>query len=218
MIFVVPFLLLPWAYYTGRSSLYLQRYMLPMMLGGILSVVPWAVRNCVVLGTLQPLGSHSGIFLGQLYQDSVTRAQGYWTFENDWSAESSVAADIRGIDREKALSLQGAQRAKQWIGRNLGKMPRVIWERLREFVWPSRRPDQKLLTLVMILAFALLRKSEEKTLYCLMLATTVAYTLVIVATTNDYAGRYFYTLFPIAMIALSIILETLVSKLRPKAS
>ena len=213
LIFLIPFSLCIWALHQGGARDCLRRVAAPMIVCGLLTLLPWGVRNCLVTKSFMPLGSHSGIFLGQLYQDSILEAGGYWTFENTWDPATSVPPDLTGVEREIALSKEGFARATTWIQEHRSEIPRLLWERIREFWWPERRPDQKALSLILLCASVLLLVTRERNLLALFCTVTVAYSLIIIVTTNDYAGRYFYTVFPLAAVGFALLLDSLGARL-----
>lgn len=196
LIFLVPMTLYFAARFLMREKSIFPQMMLASFVG-VITLTPWAIRNCIIHQSFMPLGSQAGIALGLHYQYSIKDSGGYWSFHSDWNIGSDIPTEIRGSTREAMNAKEGQKRAYQWILENYKSVPQITWERLREYWWPLRRPDQKLYVIICLLGLLLALKNGFHSQCIAALSFFVAQTFSLVLSTNDQLGRYLMICYPL---------------------
>jgi hypothetical protein len=115
------------------------------------TLLPWGVRNCLILGRPMPLGTQGAIELPAAWGDLAWELGGEWRSGHPVDfAEPDPDSDRSLPERELAAADAGVTRAKEWIARNPGKaLALVPMKIVREFT-PKTWSQAILLALAVI--------------------------------------------------------------------
>lgn len=142
-------------------------------------LLPWAVRNVLVLDRLMPLGTQGMMQLSAGFSEHAIRRRGVWNIESEVAVREDVAtAGMTRLETEIAVADESRRRAVAWIRAN--PMRAVVlgcqkcWQEYR-----PRAATEWLLTGCMILG-AITSLHQQSTRYLLLLhlinATSIAAT------------------------------------------
>jgi 4-amino-4-deoxy-L-arabinose transferase-like glycosyltransferase len=111
-----------------------------LVLGSFLAVsTPWMVRNCIVLGGFEPVGSMGPINLAGAYSHTALQMRGrYWCgtcglppeFQTDEFKKKPL------LEQEIALASHNRPRVLKWIAENPAKVPLLMYFKVRS-LWGS---------------------------------------------------------------------------------
>jgi hypothetical protein len=162
-------------------------------LAGIGVVVPWSVRNSLVLGRFSPLGTHGEQNLGAVYSDEAARRRGLWFNLDDVGFFPPEIDDTRpGPERELARAQKSRKAAVEWVRRNPLRVPELAVMRAWQLWQPRMHWDALIFGLA---AFGLVLwpvARERRVLVGLLVANTLA-----VAATWCVGGRFLVPLLPL---------------------
>src|SRR5262249_19457037 len=153
---------------------------------------PWMVRNCIVLGGVEPLGSMGPANLSAAYSNTAYERRGVWFsltatgFFDGFRTEEFNKKSL--IERDITRANYSRQRAYQWIAENPAKVPLLMYFKVKS-LWGIQSPaDAVLLFFALLgsLSYLLARPREALALLTLLAACTMA-----VAVTWDVGGGRF---------------------------
>jgi len=106
-----------------------------------LLLLPWMVRNCLVLNALMPLGTQGASQLSAAFSDAAWQAQGEWTnLEQTDFFDTVLEPSQTLLERELAMARYSSRQAKSWVlqhpGKSLALMVMKNLQELRPRSWP----------------------------------------------------------------------------------
>lgn len=175
----------------------------------LLVAAPWMIRNCVILGGFEPLGTMS-VDLPAGFSDKAVEEKGVWFNMYETRGAKTKPGEIRYYDRSPAegtslveqeliRSRRGKAEAARWVLQNPAKLPLLAVLK----IWSEWRPYGLRQTLLLIFAalgllFLLWRAPREAAVYfCILAACTLS-----IAITWSVGGRFIVPVLPV-VIALS---------------
>ena len=163
--------------------------------------VPWAVRNCLLLGEFRPTGTQTGIDLGVGYSDEIFLTGGRWTPEILHRILPGIDRFGLGYREENALSDQGLKLARQWVAVNWQKIPRLMWLKLESlWIFDSNPIDWIFLALLPV-GFIRFRNSPGR---WTLAAPIIGNSLAVALTHNHDMGRFLIPLHPLLIVWAAI--------------
>jgi len=170
--------------------------LLGLFLAGILLVsTPWMIRNCLVLGAVQPLGTMGTAYLPLGYSDAALYARGAWFDLDKARFFESVPVTGSNLENEKARARFGQSRAMDWIKQNPHLIPTLIVYK----IWHLWRPYAMRDTLMLVCAIfgALLLRSTRYGVVCIVL---LAANSLAVGLTWSVGIRFLVPLLPVQLM------------------
>lgn len=156
-------------------------------------VMPWSIRNSLLLGRFSPLGTHGQQNLAAAYSDEAVRQRGlwYWLDERNFFP-AAIDGSRPGLERELARSELSQKTAMEWIQRNPAKIPVLAFLRAWQ-LWQPRMYWDALILGLAVLGFACWPKVIDRWVFAaLLIANTLA-----VAVTWSVGGRFLVPLLPV---------------------
>lgn len=157
---------------------------------------PWMLRNCLLLGRLQPLGTMGGISMSAGYSDEAVAHRGVWFSLDQAGYFDQFPKDVWGLELEKSMSDYGSGVATRWMRQNPSKLPVLALMK----VWSEWRPRElkgaALLGFAALGFFILLSHHPRE---ALAFAGLVAACTLGVALTWSVMGRFLFPLFPVLL-------------------
>jgi hypothetical protein len=197
------------------------RRLLPAYAGAaLLTLMPWCVRNCLLLDAPMPLGTQGGHVLATKFvEDKI--GNGAWDpgqAARLWAKVKGKPSDYRyatlarefrtSLAVERDLAIEGRHAARAWLGRNWRLLPAVTWVTLR-----AHARGYGWLGLVAIawglVALALPETRRVAALGFVIIGTTA----LTVAFTVESRGRYSAPVRPVAYLVGSLGLTAVTSRL-----
>ena len=144
----------------------------------IVTMLPWAVRNVILLDRFAPLGTQGLMELAAGYSDAAWQHSGVWQNLSSSDVFADVALkDKTGVVRELAIADVSKAKAIEWVRSNPTKLPALAAMK----VYSEFRPYSRLQTLVLLLALtgaiASWHCMATRVLVGLLLTNAVAVTL-----------------------------------------
>ena len=105
----------------------------------LLLMLPWLIRNCIVLKEFSPLGTKGSITLMGGYCDAAYRAGGAWQVAPESQARANLVAKFgdslqtstqTNLELEKQLQHDSKIAVRQWIFANWSKLPLLMCMRV----------------------------------------------------------------------------------------
>jgi dolichyl-phosphate-mannose-protein mannosyltransferase len=111
---------------------------------------PWMIRNSIILGGFQPLGSQGSVNLVAAYSDIAVKHKGVWFQSKDVRVFESleIPTNATELEWEKEVGKLAFSMTKKWMHENFYKVPLLFAYRIRS-LWESG-------TSAMVLFFAAL--------------------------------------------------------------
>lgn len=95
---------------------------LAFLLAAGLTVLPWAIRNCQLLGRFAPLGLQGDAQLAAAFGDAALENGGRWTnLETSGFYDSVLQPGMTLLEREQAMADYGREQARAWVIANPGR-------------------------------------------------------------------------------------------------
>jgi len=187
----------------------------------LLMLVPWGVRNCLVLDALMPLGTQGGHVLAGKYVEDEIRGAATWNsgrVARLWAKRQGkpsgytygkLARELRtSLAMDRDVAMVGQQAAREWLRRNWRQLPAVALVSLRAHA----RGYGALGLAAVVCAFAGLAVPETRRVAAPALAV-MAVTALTVALTVEAHGRYGAPVRPVAYLAGSLGLTASMSRI-----
>ncbi|NQU10267.1 glycosyltransferase family 39 protein [bacterium] len=161
---------------------------------------PWMLRNCVVLGYFEPLGTMGDSSLAAAYSDEALAKKGVWfNLSRAGFFDGVLPPHASPAEHERVTAQYSRQQALAWIAHNPGKLPRLarlkaadLWRPTRG-LWPI-----PLLISAGLGALAALRAAPHTGITCLTFLT--ACTLAVAVTWSVGGDRFLVPVLPIVMV------------------
>ena len=202
-----------WSFFIALSLKNVSlRNRILLVLIAISVLLPWAVRNSVVLGRFAPLGSQGGIVMGMIYGPDTVRDGGNWTAasHNKFVLEmKSYRPELTGSEREAAVSLYGQERGMNWIKDHISAVPYLMVRRVFSLWWEDTMRSQKLLIIFALFGLITLQGRE---IWKLCFPIIIAHSFAIAVTCNypaqdaELHGRYLFVLHPFMLLCFGVSL------------
>jgi hypothetical protein len=156
-------------------------------------VVPWSIRDSLLLGRFSPLGTHGGQNLAAAYSDEAVRRGGLWFNLDETGFFPPAIDDTRpGPDRELARAAKSRAAAIDWARRNPLKLPLLAALRAWQLWQPRMHWDALILGLAALGLILWPVTADRRIFASLLLANTLA-----VAATWCVGGRFLVPLLPV---------------------
>jgi 4-amino-4-deoxy-L-arabinose transferase-like glycosyltransferase len=161
-------------------------------------LLPWGVRNSLLLGRFYPLGTQGAINLAAGYSDEAVANRGYWFSQHKAGLFDEVLSPGQSpLQRELAMAEDSSRRERQWLRLNAYKVPRLAYYRARS-LWQPRGIFQLGLLVGGALGFVLLAQLEFRAAFVflsLLAANTAA-----VAATWTVGDRFSVPVLPLMSV------------------
>lgn len=180
----------------------------------ILVVTPWMVRNCLVMGRIEPLPTNGRIGLVGAYCDASFENWGCFSSATLYKTMNSLAEDpalakalVR--EREAVAADRGQRQALAWIAQNWhSKLPLLMGMRclnhLQMYPWRSNNYyPYPLRLLVLILLVTSILTAAPGSLER-QVGLVLAVDLIVVAFTWAIEGRFLVPLWPILYLVIGL--------------
>lgn len=156
-------------------------------------ILPWSIRNSLLLGHLSLLGTHGQQNLAAAYSDEAVRQKGIWYRLDGVGFFPEAIDDSRpGIDRERARAAQSQHAALEWMKQNPLKVPFLMLMRVWQLWQPRMHWDALILGLAFLGYACWSNNSDRRIVAALLFANTAA-----VGVTWSVGGRFLVPLLPI---------------------
>jgi 4-amino-4-deoxy-L-arabinose transferase-like glycosyltransferase len=178
-----------------------RRYFLPGLVWMAVALVlpsPWFLRNCLMGGGLNPLGTQGGVGLAAGYHDEAVRARGSWSshaFPQVWAeylAEHPESKDVfnrlNPTQQEFFRSAVGQHAALNWVRANPDKLPLLFFDRVRTHWLRYFQLMDSVLFPILVLALLALWTRPTQPVSVALWAILAVNTLFVMMTYED-AGR-----------------------------
>lgn len=152
----------------------------------LLTTLPWAVRNVLLLDRFAPLGTQGLMELSAGYSDVAWQHHGVW--QNLSSSDFFADADLEGatgVARELAIADASKAKAGEWIRANTAKLPALAAMKVYSEFRPHNLVEALVLLLAAIGAVSSWRSTATRILVGLLLTNATA-----VALTWSVEGRF----------------------------
>jgi hypothetical protein len=191
---------------------------------GLLTLVPWCVRNGLVLDAVMPLGTQGGHSLAGRYGEDDPQAARWNSglVGRLWAERTGKSSDYPygRLDRQMRISLaverevaiMGQEAFRAWLPRNWRRLPSLAWVSLRAHA----RGYGPVALAALACALAGLALRETRGLAALGLAP-IATTALTVALTYEAHGRFGVPVRPVAFLLGSLTLAALPARLRARS-
>lgn len=182
----------------------------------------WWVRNCYVLGALQPLGTKGAITLLGGYCDEALEANGEWQFAPEKALRQRLESSIELrhatpedlIRLELAMGEMAAVQVKKWASENWQRLPSLIVQRVITEWNPYNGKALVLKLLALVGALWLLRVNR---IVLIWLAGPLAINTFFVGATYSVGGRFlvptYGPLYILAAFGMTVVLGWLADRL-----
>ncbi len=101
---------------SGKKLSVALRHGAVFTMAAFIIMLPWMVRNCVVLESFQPLGTQGAGQMSAAFSDIAWRTRGLWSnLETEGFYDEVLSSDMSLVEREKVIAAVSSQRAKEWI-------------------------------------------------------------------------------------------------------
>jgi hypothetical protein len=181
----------------GRRSLL-------MLCVALLVLMPWFVRNCIVLRAFMPLGTQGAINLPVGYSNKAISQDGIWSGGAKEYIFKCFTSQTKGVLRERDEARFGLAKAREWILSNPDLAAKLVCLKIISLWQPRSMYQVFLLMLVIIGLLILWRRKEATVLYGLLVANTFA-----VGLTWSVGGRFLIPVYPIIYSLAAIVLWSL---------
>lgn len=84
---------------------------------------PWMIRNSIILGGFQPLGSQGSVNLVAAYSDIAVKHKGFWFQSTDALKSLEIPANATDLEWEKGAANLAFSMTKKWMFENFYKVP-----------------------------------------------------------------------------------------------
>lgn len=197
-------LLLSWLLWSnGHSMRNILVTTMLFLLGLVLVVSPWAVRNIRVTGEFMPLGTQGQIQLSAAYGDAIWESGGLWVnIDQLGFFDEVLTSDQSHLEQELAKAKFSKQKAVRWILDHPGKtcllVPMKIFQECRPRNW-----SEGVILLFALMGAFLLRKER----FAQILIAIFAINLVGIAAMWSVEGRFLVpVLFSVHVLATAGLL------------
>jgi hypothetical protein len=161
----------------------------------LLIVAPWWIRNIMVLGELQPLGTKGPTTLLGGYCDESLNAGGEWQFGPEKRLREEVygrldlgsATSQEWIETEKTIASEASQRVVHWIRTNFASLPQLMVQRVVT-EWNPYTGKSLLFKILALVGVTALWLQDRRIL--LWLTVPLLVNSVVVAGTYSLGGRF----------------------------
>ncbi|HEX6987064.1 MAG TPA: glycosyltransferase family 39 protein, partial [Planctomycetaceae bacterium] len=156
-------------------------------------LVPWGVRNSLLLGRFAPLGTHGQQNLAAAFSDGAFARRGIWyNLDDEGFFPPEIDDSQPGLDRELARAEYSQRAAFEWIRENPLKVPLLVAMRVRAEWRPWMFWDGLVLGLAALGLVLWPVAADRRVFVGLLAANTLA-----VAATWSVAGRFLVPMLPI---------------------
>jgi hypothetical protein len=175
----------------------------------LLVVTPWWIRNVIVLGELQPLGTKGPTTLLGGYCDESLNSGGEWQFEPEKKLREEVygrfdlgsATSQEWIDVEKTIASEASQRVAEWIRMNVASLPQLVVQRVVT-EWNPYTGKSLLFKILALVGVAGLWLHDRRVL--LWLTVPLLVNSIVVAGTYSLGGRFLVPTYGCYYLLVSI--------------
>ena len=177
----------------------------------LLVAAPWMIRNCVLLGGFEPLGTMS-VDLPAGFSDKAVGQNGVWFNMYETRGTKAKPGETRYYDRvptegsslveqELIRSRRGKAEAVEWALQNPAKVVLLAWLKIRSEWRPIGLRQTLLLVFAALGLVFLLRRArrEAAVFFCILAACTLS-----IAITWSVGGRFIVPVLPV-VIGLSSV-------------
>ncbi len=192
------------------------RWVTVIMTVTILLLMPWWVRNCMVLGRLMPLGTQGPITMLGGYCDEALSAGGDWQHQPEQrlraALRESEAFQLAANDIERELMVADASKpiVRQWIAEHIADLPTLFIQRIITHWNPYT--GKSLVWRVLILIGAVYLIATKRREAWILVGLPVMNT-ILVASMYTTGGRFlvplYGVLFTLSAIGIALICEWL---------
>jgi hypothetical protein len=163
--------------------------------------MPWAVRNCLVLGSFMPLGSQAWMELPASYSDRALSNGGTWYNLHLAGSYRSVLlpAMQAGGTGELAVAERGRSQAWAWIKHNVARLPQLFLQR----IWSEvRRPGlSRAVPLILVLLGLVVIRDQP---VAQVLIGILSMNFVSIGLTWSVGGRFLVPVLPVVCLAAGL--------------
>jgi 4-amino-4-deoxy-L-arabinose transferase-like glycosyltransferase len=161
-------------------------------------LLPWGIRNSLLLGRFSPLGTQGAINLAAGYSDEAVANRGNWFSQSKAGLFDDVLSPSQSpLQRELAMAEDSSRRASQWLRSNAHKVPRLAYYKGRS-LWRPRGSLQMGLLVGCTLGFMLLAQIEFRA--ALVFLSILAVNTAAVAATWTVGDRFTVPVLPLMTV------------------
>jgi hypothetical protein len=109
----------------------------------LMLLLPWMLRNCLLLESFSPLGLQGAAGLSQGYSDRAVEARGEWFNPDEIGFYDGVrsGATQSPLELEKAMAAHSRQEAMKWIAAHPRVVPWLAFQKVCSLWRPTGRRD-----------------------------------------------------------------------------
>jgi hypothetical protein len=160
-------------------------------------LLPWGVRNSLLLGRFSPFGTQGAIELSAGYSDGAMAKRGAW-FNQYKAGLFDAVRSLPPLQQELAMAEDSSRRARQWLRLNAHKVPLLAYYKAR-LLWQPRGIFQLGLMVGVALGSVLLAQIELRAAF-VFLSLLAANTAAVAATWNHGGDRFTVPVLPLMTV------------------
>jgi hypothetical protein len=190
------------------------------LLGFLVLVAPWWVRNIAVLDRWMPLGGQGAASLRGGYSDEALADHGNWHSDAEDRIQKALSEDPNSKEwsaaqREVALADRASLETRDWIQNHLAEMPRLLAMRIATHWGPFFGPSLfwRIGILAGFITLLMHRRRESTWLIGLPIINTLTI-LCLYETGGRFLVPLYGVLYAVAAIGVCGILGAMVARLR----
>ena len=222
-----PFLLVLVWWLLGKITSRVQRFKLitVFLMTALVVLLPWWIRNCMLLHSLSPTGTQGPIGLAGGYSDASYSLGGDWNGERQIEIMQGLMQqawyrDLTPLEQEHELARESMRQVWIWISENWEKLPVLAAGRLFQTWWRASVLHMLFYLPVLVGAVAMRRSIPGK----ILIGFLVINSLVVMATYSA-GGRFLVPMRPLmhtlagvgGWTMLSLTLDRMTGASRPHA-
>jgi len=185
------------ASWLSRSAIYLPALVL-LSLAAVSA--PWMIRNCIVLRSIEPLGTMGSTNLPEAFGDEAFARRGIWSGVAKKNVFESLHLENESpLEQEKIMANYSRQAAVQWVSQHPSKALLLTGYKIQS-LWKPNRPSEALLLASGSLGWICLLVWRPRAAMAL-LAVLAACTSAVAITWDVGEGRFLMPVLP----ALSLL-------------
>jgi 4-amino-4-deoxy-L-arabinose transferase-like glycosyltransferase len=164
----------------------------------VVLLLPWGVRNSLLLGRFSPLGTQGAMNLAAGYSDEAVANRGNWFSQYRAGLFDEVLSPLQSpLQQELAMAEDSSRRASQWLRLNAHKVPRLAYYKARS-LWQPRGMFRMGLLVGGALGLVLLSRIEFRA--ALVFLSLLAANTAAVAATWTVGDRFTVPVLPLMTV------------------
>jgi len=166
----------------------------------LIIILPWMIRNILLLDSIKPFGTQSDINLPIAYSDPIIENLGEWDASIRQKIPQTFVNSKFGLEAEIANAKLSKSVAFNWIKNNINKLPLLFYLKIVH----SWKPQNNLILIIYLFSFLGIILSSNKKEIFIFLSFLILNSLTIGLTWSASDNRFLVPVFPIILILASI--------------